>query len=329
VCLEAVSGPERGKKIWLQPPQKLIVGRTELADIVMPADQEMSGRHFVFECDRDRRWLRDLGSSNGTYVNGERISQSFLGDGDRIRAGGTEFVVRIVDAASKQELDRQREAPVSQARPTEKWSAPSHALPPLLGPHTYETFHCRSGLWLYRGSQGRFQPGVLASRLAQMAAPCLVIDPTRLDEESLVPPDSPLLLVESEEAETHPTSPQLLCLAADDKRLEQLIDRCWSRDALICAYTRGEVEELVQGLQRFARHEAETPAGMELARLAPTALADFLANSAPDAVAPWLQSVDAVFLEVHQGDRWAAFSGPDFGTALQLIGVDPAPGWKS
>ena len=40
-------------------------------------------------------WLADLGSSNGTYLNGERISESSeIADGDRITFGASEFVIR-------------------------------------------------------------------------------------------------------------------------------------------------------------------------------------------------------------------------------------------
>jgi len=129
--------------------------------------------------------------------------------------------------------------------------------------------------------------------------------------------------------ETQATSPRLLCLAADDKRLEQLVDGSWSRDASVCVYTRGAIEELVPALQQFARRQMKLPAGNQLARLTPASLAHFLANSPPDAVASLLEHADAVFLETHQGDRWAVFSSRDFGTALQMIGLEPTPPWRS
>ncbi|MDI1313471.1 adenylate/guanylate cyclase domain-containing protein [Prosthecobacter sp.] len=57
------------------------------------ADSEVSRRHAIIQSQGEREfWLVDLGSANGTYVNGRRISQSVcLHNGDLIRIAGNEL----------------------------------------------------------------------------------------------------------------------------------------------------------------------------------------------------------------------------------------------
>jgi len=98
LLLEIVSGPDAGRKAWLREGQVLEVGRTDLAAFAVPHDGRMSGRHFSVRCDRRGCQLRDLGSRNGTTVNGERVTETILRDRDAIVAGGTRFVVQLQGA---------------------------------------------------------------------------------------------------------------------------------------------------------------------------------------------------------------------------------------
>lgn len=97
--LEIVSGPHSGRKLVVRSGYVVQVGRTEWADFVLPEDGQLSGVHFVVECGpRDCR-LRDLQSANGTRVNGKKIAEASLGEGDQVDAGQTRFVVHVEDAA--------------------------------------------------------------------------------------------------------------------------------------------------------------------------------------------------------------------------------------
>lgn len=75
---------------------KTVVGR-EGADIVAD-DQTLSAQHFEIES-RDQQFLiRDLGSTNGTQLNGETLTDvAPLKNGDRITAGKTTFVFRTLE----------------------------------------------------------------------------------------------------------------------------------------------------------------------------------------------------------------------------------------
>ena len=73
---------------------RAVVGRSGGSDVHIPID-DVSRVHALIWQESGSAWLSDLGSSNGTYVNGERITGSTpIGDGDRISFGGAEFVIR-------------------------------------------------------------------------------------------------------------------------------------------------------------------------------------------------------------------------------------------
>lgn len=68
---------------------RITLGRHPHNDIVL-ADPAVSGHHAAITCDGadTDATLEDLGSSNGTLVNGKRITQARLADRDRFRIGG-------------------------------------------------------------------------------------------------------------------------------------------------------------------------------------------------------------------------------------------------
>jgi pSer/pThr/pTyr-binding forkhead associated (FHA) protein len=97
VFLEVKTGSFAGQKIPLPGGQTLIIGRAvERAQFAVPHDKEMSGAHFAVECDERGCRLRDLNSSNGTFLNGARAKEAALANGDEIKSGQTIFMVRIL-----------------------------------------------------------------------------------------------------------------------------------------------------------------------------------------------------------------------------------------
>jgi pSer/pThr/pTyr-binding forkhead associated (FHA) protein len=73
-------------------------GRASGADFVVQAAL-VSRVHCRIEAAADSLHVIDLSSTNGTYVNGERIDRARLTDGDRLRIGRVELTVRQSDAA--------------------------------------------------------------------------------------------------------------------------------------------------------------------------------------------------------------------------------------
>ena len=96
ICvLDVIEGPASGKRIWLRENQILELGRVSTADFSIPADSHMSRRHLMLESSPNGFRVRDVGSSNGTFVNNARVSAVELKSGDMIRAGMTVLSVSI------------------------------------------------------------------------------------------------------------------------------------------------------------------------------------------------------------------------------------------
>jgi hypothetical protein len=84
-----------GDQVVIGPGQICRIGRTAPAEFVFTSDIFLSGTHFAIDCSIQDCLVRDLASRNGTFLNGVKITESILADGDRIFAGQTHFRVRI------------------------------------------------------------------------------------------------------------------------------------------------------------------------------------------------------------------------------------------
>ncbi|SNT50661.1 FHA domain-containing protein [Asanoa hainanensis] len=74
---------------------RITLGSADSNDLAVPTDRRLSRLHAVFERYTAGWSVRDLGSRNGTFVNGQRVwHERVLADGDEIRAGGSRFVLR-------------------------------------------------------------------------------------------------------------------------------------------------------------------------------------------------------------------------------------------
>jgi hypothetical protein len=73
---------------------RAVVGRAGDCDVRLPHD-DVSRRHALIWREAGSAWIADLGSSNGTFVNGMRLTEPVqLGEGDRVVVGSADFVVR-------------------------------------------------------------------------------------------------------------------------------------------------------------------------------------------------------------------------------------------
>jgi pSer/pThr/pTyr-binding forkhead associated (FHA) protein len=70
----------------------VVVGRTPECDLRLEQDEFASARHARFEPRRDGVWVEDVGSTNGTFVNGVRVGHPRrLAPGDVVRIGETDL----------------------------------------------------------------------------------------------------------------------------------------------------------------------------------------------------------------------------------------------
>ncbi len=96
-----ISVPDREEKVeMVELPAKF--GRAPDCDISL-SDEGISRYHFLIEKEGGKIILRDLGSRNGTFLNGKEVSTAYLNEGDIITAGSTSF--EIIEARIFQQED--------------------------------------------------------------------------------------------------------------------------------------------------------------------------------------------------------------------------------
>ena len=96
VKLIVASGKNAGRAIAIKR-NKLLIGRAEECD-VRPLSEEVSRRHCAVHVGPGEVFVEDLGSRNGTFVNGDRIAGKIkVVGGDMIRVGALELKVSCSD----------------------------------------------------------------------------------------------------------------------------------------------------------------------------------------------------------------------------------------
>ncbi len=106
-----------GRELVALEKSELTVGRAETSDIAITTDPELSRIHAVLEPVGGGWFVRDLASSNGTFVNGERLwSARPLYHGDEVRLGRTRIVYRGGAPAPDGIVTRRAEPPPDLTR---------------------------------------------------------------------------------------------------------------------------------------------------------------------------------------------------------------------
>ena len=104
--LIVISGPAAGEVFLLQADE-IVLGR-DPANSVAIADPSLSRRHCAITRTANGWTVRDLGSFNGTFVNGEAVTERVLVHTDRLRIAATELLFHTergtVDSATGVEL---------------------------------------------------------------------------------------------------------------------------------------------------------------------------------------------------------------------------------
>jgi FHA domain len=127
------SGPRSGERIELIG--ELVVGR-ENADLTVH-DDEVSRRHLAVRPHEDGVELEDLGSTNGTFVDGARLSAVVVvSSGARVTLGETELEIEVevpepeIDPGATRLRERPPERDATIIRPSPVAAAPPAAKPP-------------------------------------------------------------------------------------------------------------------------------------------------------------------------------------------------------
>ncbi len=101
--LFVIQGRDQGRRFELQG-SRCTIGRDKSSDVRL-VDHEVSRRHAEIRSDGGEYELVDRQSSNGTFVNGERIERRVLGSGDRIQVGRSLLIFTAVEEPSAGVLD--------------------------------------------------------------------------------------------------------------------------------------------------------------------------------------------------------------------------------
>ncbi len=101
VTLRVVAGPQIGRVFTFNQHDTFLIGRSETAQFCLPQDRFFSRHHCLLEIAPPQIFLRDLGSTNGTYVNGSKVETAHLKSGDNIQGGETVLAIEVsVDNSS-------------------------------------------------------------------------------------------------------------------------------------------------------------------------------------------------------------------------------------
>jgi pSer/pThr/pTyr-binding forkhead associated (FHA) protein len=104
-ALKFISGKYQGGEFPLKRDKQVVIGRSSELDMVLVEDM-VSRKHAKITIGEGKIVIEDLGSTNGTFVNGEKIRQARLKEGDRILIGTSILkLVQHQDAGAVSELD--------------------------------------------------------------------------------------------------------------------------------------------------------------------------------------------------------------------------------
>jgi serine/threonine-protein kinase len=95
VNLRVLAGPYKGRVFCFTQPDTFLIGRSNDAHLCLTDDRFFSRHHCLLEITPPHCFLRDLGSTNGTFVNGQKVSEAFLENGAQIQGGETVLLVEV------------------------------------------------------------------------------------------------------------------------------------------------------------------------------------------------------------------------------------------
>ena len=139
-ALRFISGKYQGGEFPLHLNREIVVGRSSDLDMVLVEDM-VSRKHAKISAGEGQILIQDLGSTNGTFVNGEKIKKARLKEGDRILIGtsiikliSVDGAEEVTEEAARQKLEQtgQRRSNVSAAGKPMSGSIEEIPLPDLL-----------------------------------------------------------------------------------------------------------------------------------------------------------------------------------------------------
>jgi len=176
VILTVIEGAHKGKTFAFTEHETFLVGRASYVHFRLPKDDRYFSRvHFMLEVNPPQCMLTDMGSTNGTYVNGRRVESVELRHNDVIKGGRTIIRVAIESEPHEADLPDISEPPKAEAGNTPEMPAaesPPHAAVALLAdeedlPDLSETGEYAPPVW----EADAILPSDYREKIAQRAQP--------------------------------------------------------------------------------------------------------------------------------------------------------------
>jgi hypothetical protein len=301
--LEVVAGQAAGRLFRCDGGRETTFGRTDSASVALPEDFYLSRVHFSVHYDRrSGNWIaRDMKSRHGTFLNDTRFEEITLSEGDRLKAGHSEFLVRTLGP------DSAIPAVVTGAALFAALAA-STRLPK--DKPKFEASKGHSGLVSLLGAEPSPPPASIAWLLARQFPLFLMADFSKTDlplppqfkqvdylfnwmDEQVLPFCSPILIGPSD-----PIDPY------------EVIDEFWGKAALLCLFSDLEKPELLLKFRAAIRGDdgkaTTVPKGM-LGYCWPDAARPVLISAPEKLTAPLMRWMRAVLVEAEPPDSWQLF----------------------
>jgi hypothetical protein len=129
-ALRFISGKYQGGEFPLRMDREIIIGRSSDLDMVLVEDM-VSRKHAKIETKGGQVIIQDLGSTNGTFVNGEKIKKVRLKEGDRVLVGTS--IIKLVAVEGSTPMDTMTEGEARERMAQKADSARQTALRPMSG----------------------------------------------------------------------------------------------------------------------------------------------------------------------------------------------------
>lgn len=298
LMLKVQSDDSATPPVWLSLGQTLTVGRTDAANLAVPSDLLLSRVHFKIVVESGACCVCDLNSSNGTFLDGKRITESQLRDGDQIHAGETIFVVSIESVP--------------------KVAEKAHA---QLGSVT--AVACPSGIFQFQASQPESPPLDAIQRLAKVVPLSLLVNFSKLGLRPPAQPQPVYLFDWIPMPIVTQLSPVFVAAETTIESKLELIEQAWGQDAVVLIYSKWDAARLLPHLRTVARGQdaadaAPIPKHM-LGACYPSMIGPVVSNSDPEFARFLFSGIDALLVE-SPSSTWDLLAPSNFIYVLQKAG---------
>ncbi|MCA9550381.1 MAG: DUF4388 domain-containing protein [Myxococcales bacterium] len=136
-ALRFISGKYQGGLFPLSPDREIVIGRSSELDMVLVEDM-VSRKHAKISTVAGQIIITDMGSTNGTFVNGEKVRKTRLKEGDRILIGTS--ILKVVASGPEQVSQSEAREQLQAVRSENKQSSMSGTLEEVPIPDLLQLF---------------------------------------------------------------------------------------------------------------------------------------------------------------------------------------------